>query len=72
MVFRFKPMEVLQFDANGNETGTYVDKSQMWVSFEGIDPENGASVVVGGTTSKDLANSHGNIFVVPAGDEAGK
>jgi len=65
MVFRFKPMVVKEMDLKGNVLGSYVDKSQMSVSFEGIDPVRGGSVVEGSSTSKELANSYGNIFVVP-------
>ena len=72
MVFRFKPMVVKEMDLKGDVLGSYVDKSQMSVSFEGIDPVRGESVLEGHSTSKELANTYGNIFVVPVGDEAGK
>lgn len=72
MVFRFKPIVVKQMDASGNVAGSYVDKSQMLVSFEGVDPVRGESVLEGNSTSKELANSYGNIFVVPADGEARK
>jgi hypothetical protein len=69
MAFRFKPMKVNQVNADGQILGSYIDKSQMSVSYDVIDPQKGHTIVEGVTTSGELSKSYGNIFVVPVDGE---
>jgi hypothetical protein len=65
VVFRFRPKVVREFDLAGNQIGVYVDKTDLMVSYDFMSPKSGEIILTGNSTSKDLTEEYGNIFVNP-------
>jgi len=65
VVFRFRPNVVKQFDTSGNLIGSYLDKSNLMVGYNFIDPKSGEEVLSGNSTSRDLTAEYGNVFAPP-------
>jgi hypothetical protein len=65
VVFRFKPMIVKVIDKDDKVIRTYVDKSDLMVDFDFINPASGGVVMSGTSTSSELTKDYGHIFVPP-------